>query len=69
MTTIYVYANSNGIKCLGQSEAEAKHNELIDSGYKHTATMDACMLLEYLYNRCDFRQRAENIEALGGEKL
>jgi hypothetical protein len=69
MTTIYVYANSKGIKCLGQKDADAEHDDLIDDGYKYIASINACRFIEHLYNQCDSTERLKQIEALGGEKL
>jgi hypothetical protein len=52
-TAIFVYAKDKTIKVLSVTSAKNKHKELIDDGWIHTHTLDACVFLEYLHNKCE----------------
>ena len=47
---VFVYAKDKKIKVLGIEEAKISQHDLILDGWEHTATMDACMWIEYIHN-------------------
>lgn len=47
---VFVYLKDNKVKVLDVKESKNKHNLLINNGWKHISTLDACRFLEYLYN-------------------
>jgi hypothetical protein len=52
---IFVYHNKerNKTKVLNHQKAEEKNKQLIANGWKHTATLDACVWIEHLCNNCE----------------
>ena len=51
---VYVYAKDCKIMVLDTINARALHAHLIEGGWKHTQTIDACLYIENLYNkRCE----------------
>ena len=51
---VYVFAKDNEIMVLDTINARALHAHLIEGGWKHTQTIDACLYIENLYNkRCE----------------
>jgi len=48
MNTVFVYSKNGIIKVLGLNEAIS--NTLLQEGWVHTATLDACAYIEYLCN-------------------
>jgi hypothetical protein len=53
---VLVYAKGPRIKVLGIEDSVKYDKELREDGWKHTHTLDACMYLQFLHNKC------ENIE-------
>lgn len=49
-TFVFIYAKEGKIKALGIKDAKAQNDELIDSGWVHTQTIDVCVWIENLYN-------------------
>ena len=51
---VYVFAKDNEIMVLDTTNARALHAHLIEGGWKHTQTIDACLYIKNLYNkRCE----------------
>ena len=62
---VFVYANKYGteIRFFGHEDATAYHTQIIELGYKHVATIDACIVLEYLAaNKAEAAQWFENLK-------
>ena len=49
--TIFVYAKDNIIKCLDLQESLKSGRNLVNDGWTHTHTLDACAFLEYIHNQ------------------
>lgn len=49
---IFVYAKDEQIKCYTLSEAKNIESGLLEDGWVHTRTLNACTFLEYLHNEC-----------------
>lgn len=59
---VFVYAKGYEIKVLNMEESKSLDAELKSSGWKHTATLDACTFLQYLHNDCDnIRKEVKNL--------
>lgn len=56
-TAIFVYSKDNIIKVLDITNAHVSNDDLINDGWTHTHTLDACAFLEYMHNKC----KAEDI--------
>jgi len=50
---VFVYAKDGKIKALNIEESKRLHNELINDGWVHTQTLDACCYIQYLHNDCE----------------
>ena len=52
---VYYNAEQNKIKVLNLDNDNDKiqKNELLKSGWKHTATIDPCIWIEYLFNNAE----------------
>ena len=50
MSTVFIYYKQNKIKALGIADAQNNNALLIHDGWKHTATLDACIFIEKLFN-------------------
>ena len=50
--TIFIYAKDGKVKVLSIEDAKAQAESLLSDGWKHTATLDACIWIEYLCNSC-----------------
>lgn len=57
---VFIYAKGNKIKALNIEESKILNYSLIEDGWKHTKTLDACVWIQYLCNDC---------EDLGGEVM
>jgi len=51
-TMVFVYHNdeTNKIEVLSLDEAQGRQSSLLRNGWKHTATLDACRWIQFLYN-------------------
>jgi hypothetical protein len=50
--TIFIYAKDGKVKALNIEDAKAQAESLIKDGWKHTATINPCIWIEYLCNSC-----------------
>lgn len=50
---VFVYAKGPKIKVLGLEDSKNQHNDLVVDGWKHTHTLDACLFIQFLHNKCD----------------
>lgn len=46
---VFVYAKDDKIKVLDLEKSKAEHDSLLADNWKHTATLNACVYIEYLY--------------------
>jgi hypothetical protein len=53
MATVFVYYKNDEIRVLDAEEAGTQHNQLIKENWKHTATLDVCRWIEYLFNKAE----------------
>ncbi len=49
---IFIYAKKGKIKALNIEDAKPIHEKLINDGWLHTQTLDACLFLQYIHNDC-----------------
>ena len=47
---VFVYAKNGKIKCLTGSESRIVENILIEEGWVHTSTLNACTFIDFLHN-------------------
>ena len=47
---LFIYEKDTKIKVLNLNQALENHNKMIADGYKHVATVDPVMYIEYSYN-------------------
>jgi hypothetical protein len=50
MTFVFVYCKENKIKVLGIEAVKEQEKQLLSEGWKHTATLDACKWIEFLFS-------------------
>jgi hypothetical protein len=53
MATVFVYYKNDEIRVLDAEEAGTQHNQLIKENWKHTAALDVCRWIEYLFNKSE----------------
>jgi len=51
-TFIFVYAKELEIKVLDIEETKKLHLTLLNEGWVHTNTLDACLYIQHLHNEC-----------------
>ena len=61
---VFVYAKESEIKVLNIENAKILHKQLLEVGWLHTQTLDACMYIEYLHNHCDEVDLIEEVNSL-----
>ncbi len=61
MTTVFIYSKGDKIKALNLEDSKEQHYHLINFGWKHTATLEACAYIEHLYNDKKEIQDLKNI--------
>jgi len=50
---VFVYAKDGKIMVIDTVNSIALHPHLIEGGWKHTQTIDACLFIQNLYNQKD----------------
>jgi hypothetical protein len=50
---VFIYAKGKEIKALNIEESKRLNDSLINEGWKHTKTIDACVWIQYLCNDCE----------------
>lgn len=53
METVFVFSKEGKIKVLGLEKAKEQKVELLKNGWEHTATIDPCVWIEYLFNQSE----------------
>ncbi len=61
MTPIFIYYKNGKIKAL---DLERAKKEMPAKDWSHVSTLDACKLIEYLYNQCSDIEKIEEIKNL-----
>jgi hypothetical protein len=62
---VFVYSKYNEVKVLSIEESKINHDKLINEGWKHTSTLNACKFLEELYNNIPDNEILKTIKSLG----
>jgi ABC-type uncharacterized transport system ATPase subunit len=62
---VFIYAKDGRIKVLGLDDAYEQHDYLPSEGWVHTATLDACIFLQFLHNDCSLFEKIKQINKLG----
>lgn len=57
MNVIFVYFKNNKIKILDMDCSKDEHIQMIEEGWKHTASLNPCIFIENLFNN------SKNIES------
>jgi len=50
MTAVFIYVKDGVVRALNCDEDIQTRKELIDNGWRHSATLDACKWIEHLCN-------------------
>lgn len=61
---VFVYAKDGVVKALNTEESREHHKKLLDEGYVHTATMDACRYIVYIANCQDDKEILSTVKGL-----
>ena len=61
---VFVYHKDNNIKVLELDNAVKDGETLLKKGYTHTTTLDPCTFIEYLFNKCNDKERIKTIKDL-----
>ena len=61
---VFVYSKNDMIKVIGLEDATESHNDLINNGWVHTQTIDACKWIEFLHNSCNEYKIFNEIESI-----
>lgn len=70
MNILYVYAKRNDIRVLDQESSDLISGNLLQTGWKHTATIDPVMFIEHLFKVSKNEDKEllyEKINSLKGE--
>lgn len=63
-TFVFIYSYGGKIKALNEETAKKQNYELLKRGWTHTHTLDACLWIEYLHNKCNNIELLEEINSL-----
>jgi len=61
---VFIYAKGQEIKALNIKESERLNSKLLNEGWVHTNTLEACAYIEYLHNRSEDDDLIEEIRSL-----
>lgn len=61
---VFIYTKDGKIKCLSLDGTRKNQDELLEDGWKHIQTLDACAFIEYLYNNCDDTEKIIELKQL-----
>ena len=50
MDLAFIYVKDGKVKCLNHEQAHSRDDKLKADGWKHTATLNLCVWLEFLMN-------------------
>lgn len=63
-TFIFIYSRKGEVKVLNSYDSTISEQTKERKKWKHTATIEPCMFIEYLCNRCTDEQIIEEINEL-----
>lgn len=49
---VFIYSKDGEIQVLNLNLSKLNHESLVKLGWKHTATLDACVWIKHLYTLC-----------------
>lgn len=61
---VFIYYKNNEIKVLGLDDSKDCHIKLVDDGWVHTQTLDACRWIANAFNHCNKNELYENVREL-----
>jgi hypothetical protein len=61
---VFIYAKGKEIKALNIEESKSLNDSLINEGWKHTQTLDACVWIQYLHNDCEDVDLFDEVKSL-----
>lgn len=61
---VFVYSKDNQIKVLGLEKSRELNKALLSDGWKHTQTIDPCVWIEYLHNKCEDIDIVDEVKSL-----
>lgn len=61
---VFVYAKDGVVKVLNLAESQRQQQKLLDEGYVHTATLDACRYIVYIANCQDDKEILSTVKGL-----
>lgn len=62
---LFTYIKNGKLKALTQYDSKEFHDNLIQNGWIHTATLNSVLFIEHLYNDLNGQDRAGEIHNLG----
>lgn len=63
-TVVFIYVKNTEIKAISFDNAKEIKDELIKDGWVHTTTLDVCVWIQYLCNKCDKDDLFDEIRSL-----
>ena len=61
---VFIYAKGKEIKALNIEDSKRLGLSLINEGWIHTQTLEACVYIQYLHNNCEEVDLIEEIRSL-----
>jgi len=61
---VFIYAKGIEIKALNIEESKRLNLKLLNEGWVHTQTLDACVYIQYLHNNCEDVDLIDEIRSL-----
>lgn len=52
-TIIFIYHKDGVLKSLSLDQSTSMASQLVLEGWEHTATLNPCTFIDYLFNQCD----------------
>jgi hypothetical protein len=62
---VFVYSNDNKIKSLSLEDSRNQDAQLKKDGWKHTATLNACVFISELFNNVPDSELRNSIKSIG----
>ena len=61
---VFIYAKGIEIKALNIEKSQILNLKLLNEGWVHTQTLNACVYIQYLHNDCEEDSLIEEIRSL-----
>jgi len=65
---VYYRQTPKEIKVLNLDDAKNQNDNLLSNGWEHTATLDACKWIEYLFNQTEAEDIIANVYELSNSQ-